>query len=238
MGTQYNMVLIFRLWPRLLLMGLAITLEANRGSDTRLRHGLRALPSSASARLPRMGRHVRAAGHAARPRYDPIAWHTARLPCWIFFSVLAAFGDTLARVSRTFVEPARGAIDLATIWALASLCCDGFFTIDTGLWDVADVWTRYVVAVPAACWPARADRATACFQAGGHGAVRPDACWLPLRLRCMGCLGQTFVRASPLPPLKRDQSGFSLRTFGFPIRLCARCRRGFGLGDYSLSAIV
>ncbi len=43
-GTQYNMVLIFFIYGLAFFsMGLAITLEANRGSDARLRHGLRAL---------------------------------------------------------------------------------------------------------------------------------------------------------------------------------------------------
>ena len=41
---QYNMVLIFFIYGLAFFsMGLAITLEANRGADARLRHGLRAL---------------------------------------------------------------------------------------------------------------------------------------------------------------------------------------------------
>ncbi len=94
MDTQYNMVLIFLIYGlAFFCMGLAITLEANRGSDTRLRHGLRALAIFGILH----GIHewidmFEQLNILPGLDVDPIAWHTARITMLEFsFLFLAAF---------------------------------------------------------------------------------------------------------------------------------------------------
>ena len=98
MGTQYNMVLIFFIYGLAFFsMGLAITLEANRGADARLRHGLRALAIFGILHgihewVDMFEQLDMLPGHDI----DPVAWHTARIAMLEFsFLFLAAFGATL-----------------------------------------------------------------------------------------------------------------------------------------------
>ncbi|MBE2240732.1 MAG: sensor histidine kinase [Caldilineaceae bacterium] len=224
MNIQYNMVLIFFVYGLAFFsMGLAITLEANRGSDTRLRHGLRALAIFGILH----GIHEwvdmfelldMLPGHDM----DPSAWHTARIAMLEFsFLFLAAFGATLLPRVKNFRRASiLVPMLLATIWGVGIVVLRGFFTIDTGLWDVADVWTRYAVAVPAgllACigligqWRL--------FRKAGMERFGRDALLAAIAFALYGLLGQTIVRASPLPPSNVLNQDFFLRTFGFPIQL-------------------
>jgi NarL family two-component system sensor histidine kinase YdfH len=221
---QYNMVLIFFIYGLAFFsMGLAITLEAKRGSDTRLRHGLHALAIFGILH----GIHEwvdmfelldMLPGH----QIDPTTWHTARIAMLEFsFLFLAAFGATLLPGVKNFrrasiVVP----MILATIWGIGIVVLRGFFTIETGLWDVADVWTRYAVAVPAgllACigligqWRI--------FKRAGMERFGRDALLAAIAFALYGLLGQTIVRASPLPPSNVINQDFFLRSFGFPIQL-------------------
>jgi signal transduction histidine kinase len=223
-GIQYNMVLIFFIYGLAFFsMGLAITLEANRGSDTRLRHGLRALAIFGILH----GIHEwvdmfelldMLPGH----EMDATAWHTARIAMLEFsFLFLAAFGATLLPRVKNFrrasiVVP----MILATVWGVGIVVLRGFFAIETGLWDVADVWTRYAVAVPAgllACigligqWRV--------FRKAGMERFGRDALLAAFAFALYGLLGQTIVRASPLPPSTVINQDLFLRTFGFPIQL-------------------
>jgi signal transduction histidine kinase len=223
-GIQYNMVLIFFIYGLAFFsMGLAITLEANRGSDTRLRHGLRALAIFGILH----GIHewvdmFELLNMLPGQDLDPTAWHTARIAMLEFsFLFLAAFGATLLPRVKNFrrasiVVP----IILATIWGIGIVVLRGFFTIEAGLWDVADVWTRYAVAVPAgllACigligqWRV--------FKKAGMERFGRDALLAAFAFAMYGLLGQTIVRASPLPPSNVINQDFFLLTFGFPIQL-------------------
>jgi signal transduction histidine kinase len=223
-GTQYNMVLIFFIYGLAFFsMGLAITLEANRGSDTRLRHGLRALAIFGILH----GIHewvdmFEQLGMLPGHDIDPVAWHTARIAMLEFsFLFLAAFGATLLPRVKNFRRASiLVPIILATIWGVGVVVLRNFFTIDTGLWDVADVWTRYAVAVPAgllACigligqWRV--------FKKAGMERFGRDALLAAFAFALYGLLGQTIVRASPLPPSTVINQDLFLRTFGFPIQL-------------------
>ncbi len=221
---QYNMVLIFFIYGLAFFsMGLAITLEANRGSDARLRHGLRALAIFGILHgIHEWVEMFELLGMLPGQEVDVVAWHTARIAMLEFsFLFLAAFGATLLPRVKNFRRASiLVPVILATIWGIGIVVLRNFFTIDTGLWDVADVWTRYAVAVPAgllACigligqWRV--------FKKAGMEQFGRDALLAAFAFALYGLLGQTIVRASPLPPSTVINQDLFLRTFGFPIQL-------------------
>ncbi len=224
MGTAYNMVLIFFVYGLAFFsMGLAITLEANRGSDARLRHGLRALAIFGLLH----GSHewvemLELLEMLPGQDLDPIAWQTARIAMLEFsFLFLAAFGATLLPRVKDFRRASvLVPIVLATIWGIGIVVLRNFFTIETGLWDVADVWTRYAVAVPAgllACVGLLGQWRV--FKKAGMERFGRDALLAAVAFALYGLIGQTIVRTSPLPPSTVINQDLFLRTFGFPIQL-------------------
>jgi signal transduction histidine kinase len=227
-GIQYNMVLIFFIYGLAFFsMGLAITLEANRGADARLRHGLRALAIFGILHgihewIDMFEQLEMLPGHDI----DPVAWHTARIAMLEFsFLFLAAFGATLLpRVKDYRRASILVPIVLATIWGIGIVVLRNFFTIETGLWDVADVWTRYAVAVPAgllACIGLLAQWRV--FKKAGMEQFGNAALLAAIAFGVYGLLGQTVVRASALPPSTVINQDLFLRTFGFPIQLLRAC---------------
>lgn len=224
MDTQYNMVLIFFIYGLAFFsMGLAITLEANRGADARLRHGLRALAIFGILHgIHEWIEMFELLGMLPGPDMDPVAWHTARIAMLEFsFLFLAAFGATLLpRVKDYRRASVLVPIVLATIWGTGIVVLRNSFTIETGLWDVADVWTRYAVAVPAgllACIGLLGQWRV--FKKAGMEQFGRAALLAATAFAFYGLLGQTIVRASPLPPSTVINQDLFLRTFGFPIQL-------------------
>jgi signal transduction histidine kinase len=220
----YNMVLIFFIYGLAFFsMGLAITLEANRGADARLRHGLRALAIFGLLHgIHEWVEMFELLGMLPGPDMDPVAWHTARIAMLEFsFLFLAAFGATLLpRVKDYRRASVLVPIVLATIWGMGIVVLRNFFTIDTGLWDVADVWTRYAVAVPAgllACIGLLGQWRV--FKKAGMEQFGRAALLAAIAFALYGLLGQTIVRASALPPSTIINQDLFLRTFGFPIQL-------------------
>jgi len=241
-GTQYNMVLIFFIYGLAFFsMGLAITLEANRGSDTRLRHGLRALAIFGLLHASTNGSRC-SSGWTCCPAPIWIPWHGARraLPCWNSLSCFSPrWGNALAARQKLSPRQHPGPHHLSHNLGVGIVVLRNFFTIDTGLWDVADVWTRYAVAVPAgllACH--RLDRAMARLQEGGHGAVRTRRPAGSIAFALYGLLGQTIVAREPAAAVNRDQPGSLLAHLRFPIQLLRAGAAVFRRGDYSFPAIV
>ena len=224
MSAQSNIVTIFFFYGLAFFsMGLAIALEGGRGSDVRLRHGLRALALFGLIH----GAHEWAEmferlGMLPGPNLDPVTWNTARIGVLEFsFLFLGAFGATLLPNVKNFrrasvVVP----LILASVWGTGLLILRGTFTIETGLWDVADVWTRYVVAVPSAllaCIGLIGQRRV--YRQAGMAQFGRDALLAAIAFALYGIIGQTFTRASPLPPSTVINQELFIRLFGFPVQL-------------------
>lgn len=224
MDRQYNMGLIFFIYGlAFFCMGLAITLEANRGSDMRLRHGLRALAIFGILHgihewLDMFEQLNLLPGH----ELNLVAWHTVRIALLEFsFLFLAAFGATLLPRVKNFSRASiLVPLALTAIWGMGIVIVRSSLTIDTGLWNVADVWTRYAVAVPAgllACLGLLGQRRT--FREAGLEQFGRAALLAALAFAIYSLIGQTFVRASALPPSTLVNEDLFLRTFGFPVQL-------------------
>lgn len=221
---QYNMVVIYFFYGLAFFsMGLAITLEAGRGADARLRHGLRALAlfglvHGAHEWIEMFERLELLPGHAI----DPTTWHTARIAMLEFsFLLLGAFGAALLPNVKDFRRASLVVpVILATVWGIGLVFLRGSYTIETGLWDVADVWTRYSVAVPAAllaCIGLIGQRQV--FRRAGMEEFGQAALIAAIAFAWYGIIGQTFVRETTLFPSNIANQNLFYRWFGFPIQL-------------------
>lgn len=224
MSIQYNMTLIFFVYGlSFFSMGLAVALEGGRGSDPRLRYALRALAlfgliHGAHEWIEMFERLDMLPGHDI----DPTTWHAARIAILEFsFLFLGAFGASLLPNVHNYRRASLLAPGvLAAIWGAGLVALRGQFTIATGLWDVADVWTRYVVAVPSAilaCIGLLGQRHR--FRQAGLSQFGRASLLAAMAFAWYGIVGQTFTRASPLPPSTVINQELFLRLFGFPVQL-------------------
>ncbi len=204
-------------------MGLGISLEVHRSVDDRLRLALRALALFGFIH----GIHewieiFEQLGVWPVQGTDPATWQTTRIGMLEFsFLLLAAFGAALLPRVKDFRRASLGVpLILATVWGIGLVVLRSSFTIETGLWAVADVWTRYSVAIPAALLAClglinqyQIYRARKMPQFGQASLIAAVAfAWY-------GIIGQIFVRTSALPPSTVINQELFLRMFGFPIQL-------------------
>ena len=131
-------------------MGLAITLEIGHGSDPRLKHALR--PLAGFGFLHGLHEWIEMLELLkVLPGYltAELFWAGVRTGLLAFsFLSLAAFGASLLagderRRRLSWLVP----VVMSGIWGLGVLILRGQYT--ARLWDVADVWTRYSLAIPA-----------------------------------------------------------------------------------------
>jgi signal transduction histidine kinase len=222
MDARYITILFFMYGLAFFSMGLAILLEMGRGSESNLRgalgplaifgflHGghewlemfqfLHMLPGQEEAVLP---------------------WGTLLLSILVIsFISLSVFGSLLI----TSTERARRLsllvpLSLATIWAFGLFILKARFPGDVELLDVADVWTRYILGVPSAV--------LACaglivqqreFRKVGMAQFGRDSLWAAVAFAWYGVIGQTFTKASLLPPSTVVNEYLFLELFGFPVQ--------------------
>ncbi len=203
-------------------MGIAILLELGHGTDERLRHSLR--PLAAFGLLHGANEWMEMFDKLGLLFGFPetkIAWEALRLMILAFsFLSLGAFGSSLlAENERSRRLSLLLPLSLAAIWGLGLFSMRGIFSL-VDIVDVTDVWTRYVLAVPSALF--------ACaglivqqrrFRQAGMAQFGRDSLWAAIAFFWYGIIGQTFTRASPLPPSTIINQGLFLEVFGFPVQL-------------------
>lgn len=203
-------------------MGLAILLEVGRG-DARLKHALRTL---AAFGLVHGGHEwlemFLILGLLPMQETALMAWESVRIVILaLSFLALGAFGASLLspneRLRRlSLLVP----LVQSLIWGAGMLTFPSRYPIGTTLWDVADVWTRYVLALPSAllaCAGLIAQQRV--FRRVGMAQFGRDSLWAAMAFAWYGVIGQTFTRASPLPPSSVINSDLFLKLFGFPVQL-------------------
>lgn len=204
-------------------MGLVVWLERGRGSDRRLRHALRPLAAFGIIHgihewLEMFG----IMGMLPGQEGDEILWDGVLLALLAFsFLSLAAFGASLLspneRIRRiSLLLP----LLLAAVWVFGLLIMRNRYTVNQELLDVADVWTRYVLGIPAALTASIGliyqQRA---FRRAGMTRFGRDSLWAAVAFAWYGLLGQAFTRSSPLPPSNSINQEMFLEVFGFPVQL-------------------
>jgi len=85
---------------------------------------------------------------------------------------------------------------------------------------VADVWSRYVLAIPSALLAsAGLIRQQREFRRVGLERFGRDTLWAAVAFAWYGLVGQIFVTPSPLPPSNVVNSTLFFEMFGFPVQL-------------------
>ena len=204
-------------------MGVAITLEVGRGTDERLRRALRPLAifgllHGTHEWLEMFELLKLLPGYSA----TPLAWESIRLALLaLSFLSLAAFGASLlSRSPRAHRIGLLVPLGLAAVWGFGILILRGRIGVVSELWDAADVWTRYVLAIPSALLASAGLIAQQReFRRAGLARFGRDSLWAAVAFAWYGVIGQVFTRASPLPPSNVVNQALFFELFGFPIQL-------------------
>jgi len=204
-------------------MGLIVWLERGRGSDKRLRHALRPLAAFGIIHgIHEWLEMFQIMGMLPGQETAKLLWNGLLLALLAFsFLSLAAFGSSLLspndRIRRiSLLLP----LTLAGIWVFGLLIMRSRFSIGDDLMIVADVWTRYVLGIPAALIASIGlifqQRA---FRRAGMMRFGRDSLWAAVAFAWYGILGQAFTRESVLPPSNVINQALFFDVFGFPVQL-------------------
>jgi signal transduction histidine kinase len=202
-------------------MGLLVIVEGDRASDLRLRRALRPLAGFGIIHgiheWVEMFENIEILlGHDTNliPEYVRLALLA------ISFISLIAFGIYLLAYTENaqrFVNIVP--VGLEAVWVFGLAVFRGQYPPDQ-IWAVADVWTRYTLAIPggilAAIGLIAQQRA---FRRSGLTRFGQDALWAAVAFAWYGIVGQFFVRISELPPSHIINQELFMEIFGFPVQL-------------------
>ena len=201
-------------------MGLIVAIEGGRARDDRLRKGLR--PLAAFGLIHGLHEWLDMFLILELMPGESWIWESVRLALLAFsFLSLTAFGVSLLSPTEQ-IRRLSLLVPLAQagIWGFGLLYFRGQFTFASGLWDVADVWTRYVIGIPGslfACAGLIAQQRV--FRRAGMDRFGRDSLWAAVAFAWYGVVGQIFTRTSPLPPSTFLNQALFIDLFGFPVQL-------------------
>jgi signal transduction histidine kinase len=205
-------------------MGLALYLEADRAREARLRRALRYLAVFGLLH----GAHewlemFQGLGLIEGILNEPLVWQSLRVGLLaVSFLPLGAFGATLlASEDKRAQRLGRTApLILLIVWSVGLVVMRDHFSSTSALWNAANVWTRYILAVPSAILAGvalvalhRRLGAEGFVQYGRYSLCAAAAFFL------YGLVGQVFVSVSELPPSMTINQDIFYSAVGFPIQL-------------------
>jgi signal transduction histidine kinase len=202
-------------------MGLLVILEGNRASDLRLRKALRPLAGFGIVHGIHEWAEMFEQMEILIGHNQPFIPEFVRLALLaISYVSLIAFGTYLL----AYTETAQRVITLVplgleAIWVFGLVTLRGNYTSEE-IWGVADVWTRYTLAIPggllAAIGLVAQQRA---FRRSGLVRFGQDALWAAVAFAWYGVAGQFFVKATSFPPSNIINQDLFMELFGFPVQL-------------------
>ena len=201
-------------------MGLLVAMEGGRSTDARLRMALR----------PLAGFGLVHAAHEWMEMFN-VMGHFNEIVSAIYplvalsilafsFLSLAAFGAYLVLGSEsTWRVSLIIPLALEAIWVYGLLTFKGIYPIED-MYVIADVWTRYSIAIPAGLLAAAGlvvqQRA---FRRAGLVSFGRDSLWASVAFGWYSLVGQIFTAPSHLAPSTFLNSTLFLDIFGFPVQL-------------------
>ncbi len=221
LGAPYIVPVYFIYGLAFFSMGLLVAVEGGRASDVRLR---RALPPLAGFGIVHAVHEwlemYMLMGHPSSALEVSILWGAQLATLAFSFISLAAFGSFLLAENeitrRLFLLIPIG---LQAVWVFGLYQFSGQYTGQL-LWDVADTWTRYTLAIPSSLLTAIGlvvqQRA---FRRSGLIRFGRDALWAAITFAWYGLFGQFFARETPLFPSNLINQQTFLDLFNFPIQM-------------------
>lgn len=221
LGVPYIVPVYFIYGLAFFSMGLLVAVEGGRASDVRLR---RALPPLAGFGLVHAAHEwlemYMLMGHPVTVTEVSIMWGIQLATLAFSFISLAAFGSFLLAdnevTRRLFLLIPIG---LQAVWVFGLYHFRGIY-IGQVLWDVADTWTRYTLAIPSSVLTAVGlvvqQRA---FRRSGLIRFGQDALWAAITFGWYGLFGQFFTKNTPLFPSNFINQQAFFEIFGFPIQM-------------------
>jgi len=204
-------------------MGLIVSLEGGRGSDKRLRHALRPLAVFGLVHGVHEWQEMFSILDLL-PGQETFAmvWEAIRLIALAFsFLSLTAFGASLLSPNdKTRRLSLLLPLIQSAIWIFGLFILRGRYSVETGLLDVVDVWSRYTLGVPAAiiaCIGLIAQQRE--FRKVGMIRFGRDSLWAAMAFAWYGVIGQMFTRESALFPSTIINQELFFELFGLPVQL-------------------
>ena len=201
-------------------MGLLVAMEGGRSTDARLRMALRPLAGFGLVHAAHEWLEMfKAMGHLNDFILNIYPLLALSILAFSFLS-LAAFGSYLVLGSEsTWRVSLIIPLGLEAIWVYGLLIFKSKYSL-TDIYAVADVWTRYSIAIPAGLLAAAGvvvqQRA---FRRAGLVSFGRDSLWASVAFIWYSLIGQLFTEPTPLPPSTFLNSELFLNLFGFSIQL-------------------
>ncbi|GAB4402511.1 MAG: hypothetical protein OHK003_29940 [Anaerolineales bacterium] len=201
-------------------MGLLVAMEGGRSTDVRLRMALRPLAGFGLVHAAHEWLEMfRIMGHF-NDFFDGIYPLIALTVLAFSFLSLAAFGAYLVLGSEsTWRVSLIIPLGLEAVWVYGLLMLKSRYPIED-IYTVADVWTRYSLAIPAGLLAAAGlivqQRA---FRRAGLVSFGRDSLWASVAFVWYSLIGQLFTAPSALPPSTYLNSELFKNIFGISIQL-------------------
>jgi signal transduction histidine kinase len=220
MGPLYFIVIYFFYGLAFFSMGLLVAMEGGHSTDARLRMALRPLAGFGIIHAAHEWLEMfKTMGHVDQETLPIVSFFSLFTLAFSFLS-LAAFGSYLVLGSEStwrvsLVIPL--ALEVVWVFGLASFK-ERYLQNDMPA--IADVWTRYSLAIPAGLLAAAGlvvQQRT--FRRAGLQSFGRDSLWAAIAFGWYSLVGQFFTNKSLLPPSTFINSEFFMTTFGFPIQL-------------------
>jgi signal transduction histidine kinase len=218
MGVPFIVLVYFFYGLAFFSMGLLVALEGGRSLDIRLRKALRPLAGFGIVHAA----HEWIEMFAQMGHFQNNQFYSALALSILAFSFisLAAFGSFLlanTEISRRLILLIP--IALEAVWVFGLYDFRDQYTGET-LWAIADTWTRYTLAIPAALLTSiglvAQQRA---FRRSGLVRFGRDALWAAVAFGWYGLFGQIFTQGTPLYPSYIINQEVFQNIFGIPIQL-------------------
>lgn len=204
-------------------MGMAIVMELSHCTDERLRHAFRPLATFGIIHGLHEWIEMWKFQNLLPGQFRfGLLWDIILLGFLAFsFLSLAAFGVfLLAKGEQAQRFSLIAPILLIAIWGGGLLVLMSRYPLLSDLHYVANVWTRYVLGIPAALLASAGlifqQRE---FRRAGMARFGRDSLWAAIAFLWYGLGGQTFPPESPIPPSNVINQDLFLELFGFPVQL-------------------
>jgi signal transduction histidine kinase len=202
-------------------MGLLVAMEGGRSSDRRLRMALRPLAGfglvHAAHEWLEMFELLK--GSPVSHTQPILAVVELSLMAFSFLSLAAFGGYLLLGTDATWRISLIIPLALEAVWVFGLMNLRAEYPADA-IPAIADVWTRYSLAIPAGLLAGFGlivqQRA---FRRAGLIRFGQDSLWAAVCFGWYSLVGQVFTRASLLPPSTYLNEGLFFELFGFPIQL-------------------